>query len=128
MKYSVGKKVRIKSNDWYLQNKRSDNNVECGETFFTREMVPFCSSIMTIDYISPINGIEFYRMKEDKEQYCWTDEMIECKVEEETQPKFKIGDKVITNKGYIGKFEGWVSDYQVRVLFEESFKTCGRGN
>ena len=27
MKYSVGTKVRIKSNDWYLQNKRSDNNV-----------------------------------------------------------------------------------------------------
>lgn len=48
--------------------------------------------------------------------------MIEGLVEEENKPKpkFKVGDRVITNKGYIGKFEGWVSDYQVRVLFEES--------
>ena len=96
MKYSVGTKVRIRSNDWYLQNKRSDNNIECGETFFTREMVLFCSSIMTIDYISPINGMDFYRMKEDKGQYCWTDEMIEELVEEESKPKlkYKVGDEV----------------------------------
>lgn len=52
----------------------------------------------------------------------WPEEvvLIEGLVEEETKPKFKVGDRVITNKGYVGKFEGWVSDYQVRVFFEES--------
>ena len=72
---------------------------------------------MTKDQIDDIS--KWYRMREDPWN-CYTDEMIEGLVEEETQPKFKVGDRVITNKGYIGKFEGWVSDYQVKVLFEES--------
>ena len=130
LKYKVGDRVRIKSSNWYNQMlaikdkqayRTASNGCEligvwCGNRIFKNDMIKFCGQVMTIKAIEN----EYYIMHEDTSGYWYCDEMIEGLVEEETQPKFKVGDRVITNKGYIGKFEGWVSDYQVRVLFEES--------
>ena len=86
MKYKVGDKVRIKSLDWYNENKN-----HCGEIplfksrgLFVPDMSRHCNNIMTI---KDICYGTCYRMKEDFWNYNWTDEMIECKVEEETKPK-----------------------------------------
>ena len=116
LKFKVGDKVRIKSIHWYNENKDADSCVHCGDRVFDNYMSVFCGSVVTIGGVS----LYGYDIREDLHCRTWTDEMFEELVEEETQPKFKVGDRVITNKGYIGKFEGWVSDYQVRVLFEES--------
>ena len=116
MKYKIGDRVRIKSLDWYNENKTKYGNIKCGYMPFTSDMSIYCGAVLTICDVN--EEFSYYHMKECK--YDFTDEMIKGLVEEETQPKFKVGDRVITNKGYIGKFEGWVSDYQVRVLFEES--------
>ena len=109
LKYKVGDRVRIKNFDWFRNE---------GANMVVVYMTKYYGEVVTIKSVHK----GFYRIKEDGGQYCWIDEMFEELVEEETKPKpkFKVGDRVITNKGYIGKFEGWVSDYQVRVLFEES--------
>ena len=82
MKYNVGDRVRIKSLDWYNENKN-----HCGEIplfkprgLFVPDMSRYCNNIMTI---KDICYGTCYRMKEDFWNYNWTDEMIECKVEEE---------------------------------------------
>lgn len=93
MKYKVGDKVRIKSIDWYNENKNPDYGfVYLGNGIcFYSHMSNYCGKTMTI---SEIFGC-CYRMAK-----CvydnWTDEMIEGLVEEETkpEPKFKVGDSV----------------------------------
>ena len=117
MKYKVGDKVRIKSLDWYNENKNNRNEIIFENNphwRFVANQSDYCGQIATITSVSKTA----YRL--ESIPWNWTDEMIEGLAEEETKPKFKVGDRVITNKGYIGKFEGWVSDYQVRVLFPES--------
>ena len=90
MNYNVGDKVRIKSLDWYKENKDETNDIECSNNiWFYREMSKFCGKVMTISHV----GVDYYTMVEDLVGY-WTDEMIEELVEEETKPKFKVGDKV----------------------------------
>ena len=124
MKYKVGDKVRINSIDWYNENKDEDGDVPCSvNTLFVASNKKYLGIIQTIEHVYECKGrytnnYIYHMTKIDNVD--WTDEMIEGLVEEETKPKFKVGDRVITNKGYVGKFEGWVSDYQVRVFFEES--------
>ena len=82
MEYKVGDRVRIKSVDWYNENKN-----HCGEIplfkpsgLFVPDMSRYCNNIMTI---KDICYGTCYRMKEDFWNYNWTDEMIEGLVEEE---------------------------------------------
>ena len=90
MKYKVGDKVRIKSLDWYNENKDETDDIECSNNiWFYREMSKFCGKVMTIFFV----GVDYYTMAENLVSN-WTDEMIEGLVEEETKPKFKIGDIV----------------------------------
>ena len=89
MEYKVGDRVRIKSLDWYNENKN-----HCGEIplfkpsgLFVPDMSRYCNNIMTI---KDICYGTCYRMKEDFWNYNWTDEMIEGLVEEEeTKPKYE---------------------------------------
>ena len=92
MKYKVGDKVRIKSIDWYNENKGVLGNVECGDALMTFEKARFCGKIVTISSISDVT--DTYKIDEDNEIYDWTDEMIEGLVEGKTYP-YKIGDRVI---------------------------------
>ena len=122
MKYNVGDKVRIKSIDWYNENKdgagyiRYERVGTAYPVFFSKYMSNFCGEILTIKSVYNHS----YHMSETSSCEYWTDEMIECKVEEETkthnnmckqlidemnpnvevnvktkpEPKFKVGDRI----------------------------------
>ena len=93
LKYKVGDKVRIKSLDWYNENKDINGNVHCGDKVFDNYMSVFCGSIVTIGGVYPYNA---YDIREDMHCRAWTDEMIDCLVERngKTYP-YKIGDRVV---------------------------------
>ena len=93
MKYKVGDRVRIKNIDWYNKNKDNNGNIELSTHFFTQEMSQFCGKVMTIkDVFEYMNDNVIYYI--DGIGYDWTDDMIEGLAEEETKPKFKVGDKI----------------------------------
>ena len=77
MKYKVGDKVRIKSFDWYNENKQMQlrSCIECGKMLFTPKMSKFCGEIITIAGI--IKGCYI-----DETAHFWIYEMIEGLVEE----------------------------------------------
>ena len=77
MKYNVGDRVRIKSLEWYNENKTSEGCLVCGESHINPEMINMLGKIVTI---SSIEG-NHYRIKEYA--WNWTDEMIEGLVEKE---------------------------------------------
>ena len=81
MEYNVGDKVRIKSLDWYNENKDEDGDVSCGDYIFVSYMLAFCGKTLTIDVVFE-DGT--YLMKEDTDGFIFTNEMIEGLVEEET--------------------------------------------
>ena len=83
MKYKWQDKVRIKSK----------KELECISEV-TSDMLKNAEAIMTIACL--VEDADGYIMKEDGDfHFLWTDEMIEGLVEDETKPKFKVGDKVI---------------------------------
>ena len=94
MKYKVGDKVRIKSLDWYYENRDKIGQIDCGNVCFVRNMATLCGKIVSISSILPT--LEVYRIKEDDGEFNWTDEMIERLVERDgkTYP-YKIGDRVV---------------------------------
>ena len=76
MEYKVGDRVRIKNFDWFRNE---------GANMVVVYMTKYYGEVVTIK--SAHKG--FYRIKEDGGQYCWIDEMFECKMEEETKPKYE---------------------------------------
>ena len=112
MKYKVGDKVRIKSLDWYNQNKGKDNNVPLIKSTnsyynFIEVMRRLCGKVMTI---SSVNNY-YYDMVEDYGDYFWTDEMIEGLAEDlldkEIQEHQKICNEALTIKGIEPTEEVW---------------------
>lgn len=86
MKYKVGNKVRIKSLDWYTENKNEDGDVSLKNGFyFIKEMKKYCGNIMTIEKVLTDGK---YKMEDDDNAYFWTDSMIECLVEESKTRNF----------------------------------------
>ena len=77
MRYEVGDRVKIKSLDWYNENKDEYGYINCGSRAFFTKMSNWCGKIATIKEICKTNC---YRLEEY--DFDWTDEMIECKVEE----------------------------------------------
>lgn len=92
MKYKVGDRVRIKSLDWYNENKNMFGKVwpMDGKFPFDKCMSKWCGKVMTISFV----GTNYYTMVEDLVEY-WDDEMIEG-----LKPKFNVGD--IIAKDYFG--------------------------
>lgn len=80
--YNVGDKVRIKSIEWFVENKGEDTFVDCGTDVFTALMSKLCGKVMTIESIEERNGNYFYKMAEDHVKYGFNDFMIDCKVNE----------------------------------------------
>ena len=80
MEYKVGDKVRIKSIDWYNENKDEYGNIDCGDYLMIFEKSQFCGKIVTISSISDVT--DSYKIEEDNGRDNWTDEMIEGLVEE----------------------------------------------
>ena len=81
LKYKVGDKVRIKSLDWYNENKDIRGDIWFDNAVFVERQSLYCGCEFTICLITDDN----YYVIENA--YYWTDEMIECKVEDETKPK-----------------------------------------
>ena len=94
MRYKLGDKVRIKSFDWYNENKDENGFVHCGDRIFDDYMSVFCGSIVTIRGI--YHHYIGYDVQEDMQCRTWTDDMFESLVERngKTYP-YKIGDRVI---------------------------------
>lgn len=94
MKYKVNDKVRIKSLDWYYENRDKIDQIDCGNVCFVHNMATLCGKIVTISSILPT--LEVYRIKEDDSEFNWTDEMIERLVERDGKIyPYKIGDRVV---------------------------------
>ena len=96
-KYKVGDRVRIKSIDWYNENKDKNGNIVFSSkvphfalcvnvrTVFTKDMVKYCGKVVTIENVWTAN----YSIVEGTHRDYFTDEMIEGLVEEEDLiPKF----------------------------------------
>lgn len=81
-KYKIGHKVRVKSIDWYNNNKDRFGSVAIGDKKpkFTYAMSKYCGLVLTIDDHSEYEG-EYY-MIEDDGVYTWADEMFEGVVDE----------------------------------------------
>ena len=94
MKYKVGDKVKIKSLDWYNENRDSLGDVDCVCETFIKEMAQYCGKIMTI--LKTFDDDTYAMVEDAEDEYFWCDEMIECLVERngKTYP-YKIGDRVI---------------------------------
>lgn len=83
MQYQVGDKVLIKSIDWYNTNKQANGFIMMKAnnkiSSFTPGMAKYCSQVFTIDKIVENSAIypDHYRFIEDKNTFCWVDDMIE---------------------------------------------------
>lgn len=96
MKYKVGDKVRIKSLDWYNQNKNSDGSISCGVERFIKNMIIFCGCDQVICEVQN----DRYIIDDDGHYWLWTDEMFEEDYESTLSKKSGIimtGDDVIYN-------------------------------
>jgi hypothetical protein len=72
MKYKRGDRVKIKSLDWYNQNKDQHGRVACGYHVFTEDMSKFCGCTMIV-----CNRTNLGVMTMGGSASYWTDEMIE---------------------------------------------------
>lgn len=66
MKYKVGDKVRIR------EDLVTGGNY--GGCVAVDDMTDMCGSVVTIERVGEVHG---YYIKEDPDEYCWTDEMFE---------------------------------------------------
>jgi hypothetical protein len=129
MKYKVGDKVRVKSLEWYNDNKNESGNIKGGIPFI-KEMTIYCSQVLTISEISG-NG---YHTRESGCQIYWNDDMFEGLVESElnepqdNEQSFKAVDDVdyvkpvvfenivFPNENYADKVELCLgNDYEIVV-------------
>ena len=99
MRYKVGSKVRIKSLDWYNENKDEYGNIDCGNVVFLKSMQRFCGRIVTIIDVNEVQNIYTTVLKKDylsienhaAEVMQLNGEMIEGLAEEETNDCEKCG-------------------------------------
>lgn len=85
MKYNVGDCVRIKSLDWYNKNKDEYGNIDINHDFtFYADRSRYCGKVFTIVEVFD----NCYTVKEDNNEYYWSDEMIEGPVEDECPQDF----------------------------------------
>ena len=111
MRYKRGDRVKIKSLDWYNENKDQHGRVACGYHVFTEDMSKFCGCTMIVCSISNL-GV----MTMGGSASYWTDEMIEGLADVEPQDKMIslnkacevlkniIVDDVFTNRGSVIKY------------------------
>ena len=108
MKYKVGDKIRIKSLDWYNENKDENREIKFENGVFTTLKSTFLSQIMTIEEITTEKQ---YILMEDRYKTLWTDEMIEELVEEE-----EVKDMGEVSDGY----HTFNELYEYRLLYNAS--------
>lgn len=114
MKYRAGNKVRIKSLDWYNENKGMNGLVG----LFTPCMKKLCSKVVTLD--SAYNG-KYTAIEEDAKGYYLDDSMIEGLVEDEVDliPKFgEFSDNESKDMGEVSDgYHTFNELYEYRMLY-----------
>lgn len=90
MNHKVGDKVRVKSLEWY-QNLPDDYMIQygvserCGHDAFIDDMSEYCGKTVEISKIIKIREYLFYRIKEDYEEFYWSDYMFEEEMKENNE-------------------------------------------
>lgn len=75
MKHKVGDKVRIKSLEWYNENKDRLGHIQnCGNDTFTNFMSIYCGMYAII---RDVDDDGEYSINIDDNEWSWTDEMFE---------------------------------------------------
>ena len=127
MKYKEGDLVRIKSIDWYNENKNSVDNYDvvfADGWHFSEPMSIFCGKELIIEIISHATNSPHYRMKDNI--FAWTDEMIECKVEEEVGLVDNLSSRWVNEfnlpNGYIFKDENGNVINATKIVLEKKKK------
>lgn len=122
MKYKPGDKVRIKSLDWYNENKDETGRVMCDYIGFCKEMTKYCDEVLTIMTIGnqDIGSKQKYFMHETDHPWGFTDDMIEgLAYTEEPQEKMVSLDAVCN---YL--YNNWKGeDYYASDIIEGLRKT-----
>lgn len=125
MKYKVGDKVRIKSLDWYNQNKSYETGNVYLSMSFVANMSQYCGQVATIIQAS---GRNEYKITLDNGYYIWSDEMFEGLVEEETKSNIIeeataqcdiINDTYICPEGYVFKDENGNVINTTKIVLEK---------
>ena len=98
MKYKIGDKVRVKDNlkvgkIYFMSNTTEFDSVE-------QEMLKFKGKEVTISSYTPTGK---YHIKEDGEEWCWTDEMFSGLVTSFPKVVITTDGKTTTAKMYEGK-------------------------
>lgn len=90
MEYKLGDKVKIKSFDWYNENKDAFGFVFCNHICFDEKMSEFCGKTVTI---TAQRNEKYYFIMEDNCLLFWNDDMIEG-LADEPQEKMVSLNKV----------------------------------
>lgn len=111
MKYNVGDRVRIKPK-FHFCSVDEFNNINMKDEYFNQySRLTYCETVMTIGIVNK----DYYVLKEDKLAYKWTDDMIECKVEEEMKSEDGLLDEYeeLTDRAFKGGYEKRKSDIEL---------------
>tara|TARA_R110000803_G_scaffold12293_2_gene35635 strand:- start:4036 stop:4575 length:540 start_codon:yes stop_codon:yes gene_type:complete len=120
MKFKVGDTVRVKSLDWYNENKDKEGDVECEKSVtFVGSMQEYCGMLANIT--STTSG--FYSIHIDDGNYVWQDFMFEHAIYT-TIETFLESDFLSTKKDtFKTLLDAFWSDYRDFLL--EKDKTYG---
>ena len=92
MKFKVGDKVRIKSLDWYNENKEYNGDIVIGNYNFDKAMSEYCGMTAIItDMASPNTILKsgFYLLDIDEGRWSWEDCVFEDELETENKDVIK---------------------------------------
>ena len=126
MKHNIGDKVRVKSLEWYNENKNKYGNIHYSDNrvFFESNMSKFCGSILTIKGID----IDLDAYKVEENTMLWIDDMVEENVEETSFLngfglwENKINGILFSNENYADKVELCLGDdYEIVVEYGRTF-------
>lgn len=125
--YKVGDKVRIKSLDWYNENKSKITGIIYGTVNFIECMSKHCGQVATI--IEAVGDL--YKISLDNGLNNWSGNMFEGLVEEETKSNIieeaktywdSIKDAWICPEGYIFKDENGNVINATKIVLEKKEK------
>ena len=112
MKYNVGDRVLVKSIDWYNKNKDEDGNIDINHDFtFYADRSRYCGKVFTIVEVFD----NCYAVKEDNNEYYWSDEMIEGladSIEDRMKELRKMCTISLNDSNYTDKVEILLNDYE----------------
>ena len=98
MKHKVGDRVKVKSIEWYNTLPKEYELIygireKGGYDHFVEDMSEYCGRIVEISDIVEVNKHEYYRIKEDYEEFYWSDYMFEEEMKENNE---KVNGRTIT--------------------------------